>query len=89
MPHKTHCPQGHEYTPENTYLNHKGYPWCRICARERSRDLYDRQRAGSYNPAVREPEPVTVGPWEGVCQCGYVAKSEHGMKIHIGRVHKG
>jgi hypothetical protein len=37
---KTHCPQGHEYTPENTYV------WadapgasrhCRTCARERAR----------------------------------------------------
>lgn len=32
---KTHCPRGHEYTPENTYKNSKGYRWCRACRRER------------------------------------------------------
>ena len=29
---KTHCPYGHEYTPENTYLN-KGRRVCRACRR--------------------------------------------------------
>lgn len=29
----THCPQGHEYTPENTYKNPKGHRFCRECAR--------------------------------------------------------
>lgn len=28
---KTHCPQGHEYTPENTYTQRKGSRQCRIC----------------------------------------------------------
>ena len=36
---KTHCPQGHEYTPENTYVEHdyKGRigRHCKICMRER------------------------------------------------------
>lgn len=27
---KTHCPQGHEYTAENTY-HHKGRRYCRTC----------------------------------------------------------
>lgn len=31
---KTHCPHGHEYTPENTYLN-KGRRFCRACDRAR------------------------------------------------------
>ncbi|WP_194821266.1 HNH endonuclease signature motif containing protein [Micromonospora sp. S-DT3-3-22] len=43
MPHhnaaKTHCPQGHEYTPENTYTRRtsKGYARreCRTCRRDR------------------------------------------------------
>lgn len=31
---KTHCPQGHEYTPENTNLRKRGgYRGCRTCAR--------------------------------------------------------
>ncbi len=37
----THCPQGHEYTPENTYVARtaRGYTnrMCRTCQRERMR----------------------------------------------------
>lgn len=32
---KTHCPQGHEYTAENTNL-YKGWRYCRICKRDRN-----------------------------------------------------
>jgi hypothetical protein len=32
---KTHCPQGHEYTPENTRICNKGKRNCRACARAR------------------------------------------------------
>lgn len=32
---KTHCPQGHEYTPENTYMPpNKNNRRCRICTRK-------------------------------------------------------
>lgn len=30
---KTHCPQDHEYTPENTYLDRLGRRICRACRR--------------------------------------------------------
>lgn len=33
---KTHCPQGHEYSEENTYLNKAGSRVCRTCSRRRS-----------------------------------------------------
>lgn len=33
---KTHCPQDHEYTPENTYA-HKGRRYCRACQQEATR----------------------------------------------------
>lgn len=32
---KTHCPQGHELTPENTYVQPRGYRECRTCRAER------------------------------------------------------
>lgn len=40
---KTHCPHGHEYTPENTYVymkNGKPGRWCRACQLERCRKRY-------------------------------------------------
>jgi hypothetical protein len=40
---KTHCPQGHEYTPENTYLA-DGARHCRICRRIHWLGWRERQR---------------------------------------------
>lgn len=34
---KTHCPQKHEYTPENTYLSNENMRHCRACGRDRAR----------------------------------------------------
>ena len=33
----THCPRGHEYTTENTYVSRHGRRNCRACHRERQR----------------------------------------------------
>lgn len=33
MARRTHCPQGHEYTPENTYRKPSGQRYCRECRR--------------------------------------------------------
>jgi hypothetical protein len=42
---KTHCPQGHEYTPENTYWTRSGSRACRKCQREATRQWRARQAA--------------------------------------------
>jgi hypothetical protein len=45
----THCPQGHEYTPENTYSSKRGERDCRQCRRVHSREWARkkaRERAG-------------------------------------------
>ncbi len=34
---KTHCPQGHEYTVENTYRYRNNWRYCRTCKLERER----------------------------------------------------
>lgn len=36
---KTHCPKGHEYNKENTYV-YRGSRFCRICDRERKKIKY-------------------------------------------------
>jgi hypothetical protein len=39
---KTHCPAGHEYTPENTKVGRGGGRWCRECHRIDGRERYQR-----------------------------------------------
>ncbi len=41
---KTHCPQGHEFSPENTRKTTTGQRACKKCQRASSRSLYIRQR---------------------------------------------
>lgn len=34
---RTHCRHGHEYTPENTYLDPRGFRRCRACRSEKNK----------------------------------------------------
>ena len=34
---KTHCPKGHPYNDENTYVSSNGARHCRACKRERNK----------------------------------------------------
>ncbi len=49
---KTHCPQGHHYDEENTYVKPSGYRICRICKRENHNAMYHR-RAEEINERRR------------------------------------
>ena len=40
---KSHCPQGHEYTTENTYVQRSGARACRICLRAANKTYYQRK----------------------------------------------
>lgn len=42
---KTHCPRGHEYTPENTYQYARGRQ-CRTCVLAQQREKYHSAKAG-------------------------------------------
>jgi HNH endonuclease len=44
---KTHCPRGHEYTEENTYISKRNQRTCRTCARELQRERRRRQRGNN------------------------------------------
>ena len=37
---KTHCPQGHPYNKENTYISQEGYRHCKTCLDERNKKHY-------------------------------------------------
>lgn len=50
---KTHCPQGHEYTKENTYMWHNERQ-CRECGRTKKRER--RQHARNAATAMGRPE---------------------------------
>jgi hypothetical protein len=39
---RTHCPQGHPYSEENTYVN-RGHRFCRTCHRKHSLDYLHRK----------------------------------------------
>lgn len=43
---QTHCKQGHEFTPENTYMKDARYRQCRKCTAAAQRRYYARKRAG-------------------------------------------
>lgn len=52
---KTHCPQGHEYTDENTYL-FRGWRSCRECHRVHARESARRRRKIKRDTALRARE---------------------------------
>lgn len=56
---RTHCPEGHEYTPENTYVKPStGHRECRTCIRKRSKRQWDQARL-----------PDSRGDWKSRTHC--------------------
>lgn len=46
---KTHCPRGHEYSPDNTYVPPAGGRQCRSCKLERERRYHAAKRHRRFN----------------------------------------
>jgi hypothetical protein len=56
---KTHCPQGHAYTSENTRYNKRtGYRICRACHREHARARYHRMKPRQVSLSESDRSPV-------------------------------
>lgn len=51
---KTHCNRGHEYTPENTWINKIGWRWCKECNRIKGNKRYH----GNKNSAPAKTEAI-------------------------------
>jgi hypothetical protein len=57
---KTHCPKGHEYSPENTAVNSNGARYCRICHRERNLVKYRTARDNFMHEKYPEKVPKSA-----------------------------
>jgi hypothetical protein len=56
----THCKQGHEFSPENTWICRKGFRHCRICQRvsQRLAAGWTREQAEALPPTPKGKRPV-------------------------------
>ena len=61
---KTHCPSGHEYTEDNTYLSRRGQRHCRAC----KRDSYHRNSDTGLTPGDKRHGTVN-GYINWGCRC--------------------
>ena len=43
----THCPRGHPYDEENTFLDRRGKRYCRMCQRRWARDYGRKKRSNA------------------------------------------
>lgn len=55
----TECIWGHEYTPENTYLDRSGRRECRTCIRARNKAAKENRR-GAHSVRRKEAHPARV-----------------------------
>lgn len=73
---KTHCDNGHEFTPENTFVTDEGWRECRECNRMRNREYTSR-------PEVRKARRESYEPKTGVRGKGqYQAQRDTCRKGH-------
>ena len=58
---KTHCPRGHEYTPENTLVCSRGWRTCRTCEKARGRRYTENGTAKLWQRRRRERNRLQLG----------------------------
>jgi hypothetical protein len=56
---KTHCPQGHPYTPENSYMPPAGGTVCRTCKKRTQHAVKEREKATRRERGPLPPRQLT------------------------------
>ena len=64
-PPPTHCPHGHEYTPENSLRPPKGHLRCRACSKVSAQRHRAKRRAAEFILARAEETYYETGKWPG------------------------
>lgn len=68
---KTHCPNGHEMTPENTYTKPKsGKAECRACRRADRNAWYHANVSPRVKPRTPRREATALRPEKSCTGCG-------------------
>ena len=64
--HPTHCRRGHEFTPENTYIDKRGHYTCLTCA-----NSLEQRRRNSTRTAAVKLEVLTQYSPNGILKCSW------------------
>ena len=80
---KTHCPNGHEYTPENTRLRDGVKRECKTCNRIRLRRRAGWPESELLRPVIGTGKKPVNAPWKRIRRIGRKAKThcKHGHPL--------
>ena len=87
---KTHCPQGHPYDAENTYVSPKGNRGCKACRCEQRAQFSERKRGQRPQPIppYEDRFKARMIPADGGCILwgGHLSKWGYGRVTYKGRL---
>lgn len=86
---KTHCPEGHEYTEDNTYFTKEGWRQCLICKRTGVRTRRARRRNADLGTVTRTTEWARIVYYGIKCvYCGGPFECiDHAIPLSRGGLH--
>ena len=69
----THCPKGHEYSPENTYFNKRSKRICRACNAARVSKIYASETPEQRAKRLENQKRVSAKPEHIAARAAYAA----------------